>query len=268
MGDLNAAVPGVKRKAPITGPLAPHRSWYADEIVVSAFAFFGVGGGVMLPLLYGFDKIPPITASFLLATGLAALTYRYLGGIEGASFSVGALKLGGALAALVGIATLINHSLAPWVRPPVQPPPAYQIWTVTGQVTDASGNPIDPLTPTDVSLSPPQSQLFRGGNFKMDFYIMPSNTISPFPTLYVSHDGYETDPIDLNPNATTNDVQTTRSDQTIKINAIKLKPQEQYHPSPQAASPVPLASEPSPGNTEQHPRRQEFSFPKWLCAGF
>jgi len=253
MGDLNAAVPGVKRKAPITGPLAPHRSWYADEIVVSAFAFFGVGGGVMLPLLYGFDKIPPITASFLLATGLAALTYRYLGGIEGASFSVGALKLGGALAALVGIATLINHSLAPWVRPPVQPPPAYQIWTVTGQVTDASGNPIDPLTPTDVSLSPPQSQLFRGGNFKMDFYIMPSNTISPFPTLYVSHDGYETDPIDLNPNAPTNDVQTTRSDQIIKINAIKLKPQEQYHPSPQAASPVPLASEPSPGNTEQHP---------------
>ena len=202
---------------------------------------------------YGFDKIPPITVSFLLATGLAALTYRYLGGIDGASFTVGALKLGGALAALVGIAMLINNSLAPWVRPPVQPPPAYQIWTVTGQVTDATGNAIDPLALTDIVLSPPQSQLFRDGNFKMDFYIMPSNTISPFPTLYVSHDGYLTDPVDLNPNATTNDVQMTRTGQIIKIDPIKLHPQGRYRSAAEASNPVPVAAEPAPVLPEQHP---------------
>jgi hypothetical protein len=224
-----------------------------DEIVVSAFAFLGIGGGVFLPMQYGFEKIPPITVSFLLATGLAALTYRYLGGIEGASITVGALKLGGALAALVGIAMLINNSLAPWVRPPVTPPPAYQIWTVTGQVTDASGNAIDPLAPTDIVLSPPQSQLFRDGNFKMDFYIMPSNTISPFPTLFVSHDGYTTDPVDLNLGATTNDVQMTRTGQTIQINPIKLQSQPQYHPSLLAPSPVSVAAETASGNSEQHP---------------
>ena len=254
MGDPNHAVTGGVIDPPAPDPSPPaRRSWYMDEIVVSAFAFLGIGGGVFLPMQYGFDKIPPITASFLLATGLAALTYRYLGGIEGASFTVGALKLGGALAALVGIAMLINNSLAPWVRPPVPPPPAYQIWTVTGQVTDASGNAIDPLAPTDIVLSPPQSQLFRGGNFKMDFYIMPSNTISPFPTLFVNHDGYVTDPVDLNPSATTNDVQMTRTGQVIKINPIKLQPQAQYHPSQQAPSPVSAAAEISSGNPEQHP---------------
>lgn len=253
MGDPNHASPGGAIDPPAPDPSPARRSWYMDEIVVSAFAFLGIGGGVFLPMQYGFDKIPPITVSFLLATGLAALTYRYLGGIEGASFTVGALKLGGALAALVGVAMLINNSLAPWVRPPVQPPPAYQIWTVTGQVTDVSGSAIDPLAPTDIVLSPPQSQLFRDGNFKMDFYIMPSNTISPFPTLFVNHDGYITDPVDLNPNATTNDVQMTRIGQTIKINPIKLQPEAQYHPSPQAPSPVSVAAETTSGNPEQHP---------------
>jgi len=248
MGDPKNVSPSAEVDPPAPGPEPPRRAWYVDEIVVSAFAFLGIGGGVFLPLEYGFDKIPPITASFLLATGLAALTYRYLGGIEGASFTVGTLKLGGALAALVGIAMLINNSLTPWVRPPIQPPPAYQIWTVTGQVTNESGNPIDPLAPTDIVLSPPHTQLFRDGNFETDFYVMPSNTISPFPTLFVSHDGYMQDPVDLNPNATTNDVQMTRTGQTIKINPIKLQPQGQYHPSQQAM--VPIAAEPSPGKPE------------------
>jgi len=47
-----------------------------DEIVIVLFAFLGVGGAVFLPLYF---RIPPITTSFLLATGLAALTYRFLG---------------------------------------------------------------------------------------------------------------------------------------------------------------------------------------------
>ena len=109
MGDPNTTIPGARRRSAAPSPPPARRSWYMDEIVVSAFAFFGVGGGVLLPLFYGYDKIPPITASFLLATGLAALTYRYLGGIEGASFTVGALKLGGALAALGGVAMIINN---------------------------------------------------------------------------------------------------------------------------------------------------------------
>ena len=81
-------------------PNLPTRHWYIDEIIVAAFAFFGVGGAVFLPLRFGFTSVPPIVVSFLLATGLAALTYKYLGGIQTASLKIGTLKLGGALAAL------------------------------------------------------------------------------------------------------------------------------------------------------------------------
>lgn len=76
-----------------------------DDIVVLVFALLGFVGAIFLPTRF---NLPPIVISFLLATGLAALAYRYLGGIPGTSLAVGALKLGGALAALVGIALLIN----------------------------------------------------------------------------------------------------------------------------------------------------------------
>jgi len=175
-------------------PPQPTRKWYVDEIVVAAFAILGVGGAVLLPLRYGFTpsggKIPPALVSYLLATGLAALTYRYLGGIEGASFKVGALKLGGALAALVGIATLVNTQLLPQV----QPPPTAQVWELDGQITDDQGTVIQQLVPTDFKLSPPDTRVDPGGNFKLNFYTEPTlvGTGMDFPSLTIGHDGLST----------------------------------------------------------------------------
>jgi hypothetical protein len=120
--------------SPPSSPTAGRR-WYVDEIVVAAFAFLGFGGAVLLPLRVGFQSLPPIEVSFLLATGLAALTYRYLGGIQGATYTVGALKLGGTLAALVGIAMLINQQLVRQVQ-------HLQVWQVQGKVVDLKKNPI------------------------------------------------------------------------------------------------------------------------------
>src|SRR5437660_9437431 len=111
--------------SPGTPPSPTGREWYIDEIVVAAFAFLGVGSAVFIPLRYGPNKVPAILISFLLATGLAALTYRYLGGIQGASFAIGALKLTGSLGALVGIGLLINSRLELQVHPP-----AYELWEV------------------------------------------------------------------------------------------------------------------------------------------
>ncbi|MCI0622194.1 MAG: hypothetical protein L0387_11110 [Acidobacteria bacterium] len=91
----------------------PSREWSLDDKFVAAFALLGFGSAVYLPLRF---NIPPIVISFLLATGLAALTYRWLGGIPGTSFVIGTLKLGGALAALVGIALLINTHLVNQVQ--------------------------------------------------------------------------------------------------------------------------------------------------------
>jgi len=48
-------------------PSSPGRRWYVDEIVVAAFAFLGFGSGVFLPLRFGFNVVPPIVVSFLLA---------------------------------------------------------------------------------------------------------------------------------------------------------------------------------------------------------
>jgi len=88
------------------------RKWTPDDSVALVFAFIGFVGGVLLLLYY---KAPPIVVSFFLATGVAALVYKFLGGIQGATLKVGALKLGGVLAAIIGIALLINRILVPQV---------------------------------------------------------------------------------------------------------------------------------------------------------
>ena len=80
----------------------------ADDLVVIIFAVLGFGGTIVF---VQWGSVPPIVVSFLLATGVAAFVYRFLGGIQGASFTLGALKLGGTLAALAGIAFTVNPVL-------------------------------------------------------------------------------------------------------------------------------------------------------------
>ena len=99
---------------PPVGSSSHGRPWYIDEVIVAAFAILGVAGSIFLPLRF---TIPPLVISFLLATGLAAFVYKYLGGIAAdTSFAIGAVKLGGSLAALVGIAFLINGTLVNQVQ--------------------------------------------------------------------------------------------------------------------------------------------------------
>ena len=54
---------------------------------------------------------PPMLLSILLGIAVAALTYRYLGGSQGSVFSVGALKIVGSAALLIGTAYLANSGL-------------------------------------------------------------------------------------------------------------------------------------------------------------
>ena len=86
MADPANPIPGSRLKPPAPLPPPTSRAWSMDDVFVAVFALLGVGGAVFLPLR--FDGFSPTITSFLLATGLAALTYRYLGGIQGASFSV------------------------------------------------------------------------------------------------------------------------------------------------------------------------------------
>lgn len=78
-----------------------------DHIVVIFFALLGFVGSVILYRTNG----PPIMTAFFLATGVAALVYGFLGGVQQATFVWGALKLSGTLAALVGVAVGVNYYL-------------------------------------------------------------------------------------------------------------------------------------------------------------
>lgn len=224
----NSAPPApAKPRARTTG--SGGRNWYLDEIVVVAFAVFGVAGAVFLPLRY---NVPPITTSYLLATGLAALAYRFLGGIGGASLTVGALKLGGALAALVGIATLINNALVGQIPKP------HEVWQVSGQVVDDQGKPIPYFDPGDIAIQP--SELHPGieGKYVVTVTSWPDINGNPqFPTLSVSHATFGSDQVDLNPNAQ-NDVSVTRNGQSISIGRIQLHKLATYNPT-QALTPAP-----------------------------
>ena len=227
-----------------TPPSSPTgRQWYIDEIVVAAFAFFGVGSAIYIPLRFGPDKVPAILISFLLATGLAALTYRYLGGIQGATFAVGALKLTGSLGALVGIGLLINGRLELQVHPP-PPPPLFELWVVSGQVTNEAGKPIEPLEEKDVTLVPATLVRKGKGNFTMNIYSWPApGGGRAFPTLAISHNKLDSHPVDLNPNAS-NDVEITRTGPYINIKRIPLYvPAKSYHPSHKVLKPVPFSAE-------------------------
>jgi hypothetical protein len=239
MGRTRNPDPAEEKQTPSAGAQRQRREWVVDEIVVAAFAIFGVAGAVFLPLRF---TIPPITTSFLLATGLAALTYRYLGGIKGASFKVGTLKLTGSLAALIGIAMLVNHTL-------VFEAPRFQVWQVSGQVMDDSGNPIEPVAQKDVALTPPVFQPFPQGKFTIDINSQPGfNGNSVLPVLSVTHDGF--DPLQVDPN----DPKYKRQGQTIQLNQIVLhRPAAPYQPPNQPLQAVPYAAEAAGQPTEHQP---------------
>lgn len=222
------------------------RHSYTDEIVVAVFAILGVGGAVFLPLHY--NNIPPIITSFLLATGLAALTYRFLGGIQGASFAMGSLKLGGTLAALVGIAMLIDHALGAEIAAE----PQYEVWQVSGQVLDDQGNPIQVFDPGDIAIQPSTVHAGIDGKFQLMVTSHPDiNRAQKLPILSIGHSAYKEVTIDLNPN-TRNNVPVTRDGKSIVVGPIQLEKLAGYNPT-QALTPVPSdAGTQTPAATPEH----------------
>jgi hypothetical protein len=160
--------------------------------VVAAFAFLGFAGAVFLPLRY---DVKPIVVSFLLATGIAALTYRYLGGIEGASFTVGLLKLTGTLGALVGIAMLINAELVNQND--------VQVWYLRGRVTNFEKAADDKLVDDDVSVYPANARADQLGDFHAEFIRHPSQPQDYPLYLRVQHKGFDPITIPLQPDQLT-----------------------------------------------------------------
>jgi hypothetical protein len=146
----------------------------------------GVGGAVVLQIMS--KTVAPVIVSYLLATGLAALTYRFLGGIEGSTaLTIGALKLTGALAALVGIAMIVNNQLVNQVKPPSQ----FQLWDVSGTLPDEAGKPIEPIDIDSFALDPSSFHHPGNGKFKLTIYTSPGLAGVEFPTLKINPRGYD-----------------------------------------------------------------------------
>jgi hypothetical protein len=214
------------------------RPWSTDDTIVVLFALLGLVGGVILPVLL--PSAPPITTSFLLATGLAALTYRFLGGIQASSVTVGALKLGGSLAALVGVAMLINQNMVNQINQTAQTEldkanqkiklqqlqqQAAQLqraYEVKGFVNDERGQPAL-LSQRNFSLSPENFYYDpSGGQFRISFTTGTDLDLQKtFPTLNIC-DGSLSKSIDLDPAATKNVVPMNRAGAEIDVGTIQL----------------------------------------------
>lgn len=85
-----------------------------DDVVLWLVIVFCFSVPVVLVILWTVTDTlyPPMLVSILLGIGTAALTYRYLGGTRGSEFQVGALKVAGSAAMLLGTAAFANWGLA------------------------------------------------------------------------------------------------------------------------------------------------------------
>ena len=171
-------------------PVPPAKSryqWSWDDFFVAGLAVVSIPTAVVLVCELP-NQIPPILPSVLLATGLAALTYRFLGGLEGASFQMGAFKAAGGLAALVLIAWGVNYYLQ------VQDPDTRKvIYTITGTAVDENGNPVR-MDESDVSADPTPVTVQKSGtgSFTVDFPEeengdSATNSKSSVATIRISH---------------------------------------------------------------------------------
>lgn len=85
------------------------RKFGEDAVLISVLAL-GLLGPVAIYLFK--VAVPQIVVAVLLGCAVAALVYRWLGGISAdTSFAIGALKLGGSMAALLGCAWFFNSQL-------------------------------------------------------------------------------------------------------------------------------------------------------------
>jgi len=91
-----------------------------DDLVITSFAFLSFTGGVLL-LVFRHPPPPAAVTALLLASGLSALVYRFLGGLGPGELKIGALKLAGTMATLMTVFLLLYKFLPPdppeWADP-------------------------------------------------------------------------------------------------------------------------------------------------------
>ena len=130
-----------------------------DRIIVGAIVF-GFGAPVVLAVLDALTglQLPPVYYGMCLGTGIAALVYRFLGGISDVTTVIGGVKLTGVIGALVGTGLLVNSQWERQTEPGAEAfaafdPPAAQ-WYAVGR---SDGQPFVVRLPATGDSIPPLS---------------------------------------------------------------------------------------------------------------
>lgn len=193
------------------------------------FPFVILSGVLLLPLIPAFILFKLLPSTAVVGGPLQGLR----------------IDLSGAFGAYFALVVLIfSTKNSVW-----DPVPTYQVWTVTGTVTDSNGAPVAPLGAGDVSLLPP-TLTESNGWFTIDVPVRPGQGGAPdYPTLAITHAGYETAQITLDPNSTQpagTNVSFNTTTHQIQINNLRLQPLPAY----QAAAPLNAQAQ-APANPAQ-----------------
>ena len=100
----------------------------ADDVVIVIAIVITLLLSPLLAALWFIDNpilIPPPIISIFLGIAVSALLYRFLGGVHNASFTVGALKVTGTAAILIGVAYWSNSQLEKYMPEHVPEYPAF-----------------------------------------------------------------------------------------------------------------------------------------------
>ncbi|WP_096085058.1 hypothetical protein [Agaribacterium haliotis] len=106
----------------------------AEDIVIIVAIVLTLLMTPLLTALWFLEKpilIPPPVISVFLGIAVSALLYRFLGGIDKASFTLGALKVTGSAAILIGLSWWLNGELEKYLP---QPSPAYPKFNLSSDV--------------------------------------------------------------------------------------------------------------------------------------
>jgi hypothetical protein len=188
-------------------------------------------------LLLSFIVLVPIVPAYLLFKILPS-TGNVNGTLKGME-----IKLGGAFAGYFALVFLIISEL-PKIKEVVNPASA-QVWDVVGQIVDENGHGVEPLSPADIKFEPGVLILHRNGLFRATFATQLSRTAQgmEFPSLYLSHEGFQEMTVDLGPPISKADMGPLEN-RDEKTHLIKLKPfvlkkfSAPYSPAGPAPQPV------------------------------
>jgi hypothetical protein len=153
------------------------------------------------------------------------------------------VKLGGAFAGYFALLLLI------WVQYsrlfPV--PITYQVWELSGKVTDGMGQPIHALTASNIHLTPAAVQTYPDGSFRLTFYTMPDPAGNfDFPTLTVQINDFFAPTISLDSsefNAAGHSIRIEKDETKRRITIAQI-------PVGQPPAYNPVGPAPKPGTSE------------------